>query len=577
MEKEMFSKIKHFYLGILFFSSFALIFVMNKGLDVTDESYYLLKITQPFEDIVSLVLFGELYQLFFFGDQSLFSIRLIGFALLNISALLLISRICRFFQIDKLAGYSLMLFALQVYYWSNLLLTPSYNLLSLSASLVVAGAMLQLVLDESKKPQALFVILLSFGLSVLYLAKPSSAALLAVIVTLLVCVFLKERGAIKIISSIGILSLSFTCIAILLIFESMTSYFESLRVTLKLSSALGGGHDLSSIGKSLYVDFLKLMSPLRFIPKNIFILPFFLLWSKWKTKVENHSARLIVFNLIYQVFVLFLIGNIINYIEILFYQLIILLFYFYKFSKEENKRRYYLLVGISFFTLIASRFGTNNSLFLQGQANSILMWAPIVVLAMTVFKNEKWIHFYFSALIIATSGLAYRSIQEPYRAVTPIWEHNNVLSTKKFDFALERNTFDWAKQLIDVAHSSGFQTGNFLIDMTGGSPGAVLLLDAKFLGIPWILGGYSGSDEYFKAALSYSACRDLSKAWLLISSNGSRKVDPKNLKHFGLNLEEDYLCVGDFLFDGHRKENQTICKPKDNLETKLVNCKKTNV
>lgn len=572
-EKTMPKGIRLFYMTILCFSTLILIFLMDKGLEITDESFYLLKITYPFEDVSKATMFGELYSLLFFRSGGILAIRGLGFILLNIAALFFLSRINRFFVIDKFILYSVGLFSLQTCYWGFLLITPSYNLLAVSSCLVTSGAMIHLLFEEKKDGSSTWVmLLLAVGLAVLYFAKATSAAFFAIFFVLFSLLFLKGKNSFKTIFFVGFSSFILTLIAIVAMFGSPMKYLSAVETSLQISSALGGGYDGLSLIRSLYRDLLVILSPNYFSVRNVFIFPLLILFFKWRGKIESQAEKVVVLNLLYQLTLLVFAKDKISYVEIIYYQFGILLFFLITTGKVEDKKNYLLLAGVSFGTFVASRFGTGNLLFLHGEGSTIFLWGAMIAIIAHVFKNEKLKHFYITCLVAVTLIFATRSILSPYRATSPMWEHRKVLQTKKFNFKLEPRTYVWANEMREQAYANGFQAGNYLLDLTGGSPGALLFLDAKFLGIAWILGGYPGSNQYFKASLSHTACKDFAKAWLLITADGERRIDLTSLHFFGLDVEHDYSCFGDFLFDGHRKETQKLCRPRSELEKKMSNC-----
>lgn len=572
-EKNMNKGIQFAYISYCCLATILLFFLLDKGLEITDESFYLLKITYPLSDIARTTLFGEFYSLFLFKTGGIFLLRLINFILLCTAAAFFFFRIGSLFEINKGILYSLGFFSLYSYYWSFFLTTPSYNSMTLSSCLMAAGGMLHILENKGEKISFRKMLILSGSLIALYFAKPTSAALLSLIVILFSFFFLRFKKSLEVVLVVGGLSFFLSLTIVTILFRSPLGYYEGVKASLHLSGVLGGGYDVQSLFKSLYRDISIIFEYEYFINKNLYIVPvFFILLTSWRKKFKILLDVLIIVNLLSQVIIYLTSKEKMPYMEILLYQFVIISFAVGFVETGMDKRNFYIFSLLSFLILIASRFGTNNMLLYNGEGSSVFLWLPIIVASFYFFKREVWRHVYLISLIVITSTLAFSSVSKPYRATSPIWKHKNVFVTEKFNFKLEDSTYVWGKKLRDEAYANGFNSGNFLLDLTGGSPGALLLLDAKFLGVAWILGGYPGSSDFFKESLRQVSCGDIAKAWLLITLDGERRIELKNLKHFGLDFAKDYSCFGDFLFDGHRKETQRLCKPKADLEKKMINC-----
>ena len=99
--------------------------------------------------------------------------------------------------------------------------------------------------------------------------------------------------------------------------------------------------------------------------------------------------------------------------------------------------------------------------------------------------------------------------------------------------------------------------------MTGGTPLANYILDANFMGTPWLIGGYEGSTKAFKFNADYVATKDLDNAWLLTTDNpDGRFIHPKELKNIGLNFPVDYIAVTNLTLPRRNNEQQTLWKPR---------------
>jgi hypothetical protein len=111
-----------------------------------------------------------------------------------------------------------------------------------------------------------------------------------------------------------------------------------------------------------------------------------------------------------------------------------------------------------------------------------------------------------------------------------------------------------------MAGNAGWEKGMALIDMTGGTPGASVILGSRVLGRPWLIGGYSNSREYVKTILSRMPRSMLKAAWVLEAPQGERSIPIAVLNELHLDFPGAYKKVGT-LKTGHRNEEQVLWRP----------------
>ena len=121
-------------------------------------------------------------------------------------------------------------------------------------------------------------------------------------------------------------------------------------------------------------------------------------------------------------------------------------------------------------------------------------------------------------------------------------------------------TANYINTLKRVALKSGWVHGTPLIDLTGGSPGATVILGGEIVGAPWLVGKYKGSNEFAKTVLEMVPKSKLQSAWVLTAPKGKRKISSEILLELGLDFPSDYIAVGKTK-TGHREEIQVPWKP----------------
>jgi hypothetical protein len=103
---------------------------------------------------------------------------------------------------------------------------------------------------------------------------------------------------------------------------------------------------------------------------------------------------------------------------------------------------------------------------------------------------------------------------------------------------LHEDTAREVSSLQEVAAREGFLAPTTLIDLTGESPGAAVVLGASAPGAPWLIGGYTGSDAYAARLLGRVSCDELAQAWLLSAPAGTRSLSTTVLDTFGATLDD---------------------------------------
>ena len=177
-----------------------------------------------------------------------------------------------------------------------------------------------------------------------------------------------------------------------------------------------------------------------------------------------------------------------------------------------------------------------------------------------MIKNMKIVvGILISLSVITVINNAYKN---PYRLNTSIKEQ-----TEKVDLLGGIKVDEQQKIYIDgILNSKRINLNTneniYLIDTTGATPGANVILGAKFFGQSWLLGGYIGSNEFAYRILSSISYDKLKNAWILTAPGGIRSLDLNLLSKLGLNFPEDYDKVTT-LFLKSRNEIQELWKPKE--------------
>lgn len=221
----------------------------QRGLDFTDEGFYLASIADPGAYSTTVSQFGFVYHpLFELLGSDIVRMRqaniLVTFGIAFLLAEVAVrglsaTRLQRAAMAAAFATASLMMF-------SHWLITPSYNSLALqSAMLTMAGVVC--VMDAEPIKAGWWLI--GVGGAVALLAKPTTAVALAVVVVL--CLVLTRKLAIRGAMGTVLISGGVLVVSALLIDGSISAFVDRIADDADLIAKLDGGH---SVGEAIRID-----------------------------------------------------------------------------------------------------------------------------------------------------------------------------------------------------------------------------------------------------------------------------------------------------------------------------------
>jgi len=242
----------------------------------------------------------------------------------------------------------------------------------------------------------------------------------------------------------------------------------------------------------------------------------------------------------------------------------------------KNKKKIFIkllsvipMIFILILGSIAYSFGTASQIIYAMSGSLIFVVASFVVFNFIFSKitNNRLIHV-LSGLIIAifVYQLIVNAYEHPYRLIDNIEEQNQKVSLLGTMY-VDTKTKQYITDLQKISNIHRIKDEEIsLIDMTGGSPGANVILGAGIFGTPWLLGAYKGSDKFVERILQpYIGTDKLKNAWILTTPKGARKLDLNILNKISLNFPNDYKIIGT-VRTAHRNELQEVWKPINTLK-----------
>ncbi|MDF3850052.1 hypothetical protein [Achromobacter denitrificans] len=169
------------------------------------------------------------------------------------------------------------------------------------------------------------------------------------------------------------------------------------------------------------------------------------------------------------------------------------------------------------------------------------------------------------------------TVLAPYRQMAPLVDQHAklVLSAGIRPLLVAEPVERYVSSLRDLAKNAGFVAGTPVIDLTGRFPGTVYALGGNAIGQPWMVGGYPGSQDLARVMLDTVPCKQIAEAWLLAEPDGIRPMPPGLLPELGIDLSRDYTLIGTVMSpkgEVATSYSQFLYKPTRELQAAVVAC-----
>lgn len=565
-----------------------------RGLDGTDEAFYIRWIANPTAYTFEITMFGDvLAPLWFLSGESLSNVRRIGHLILFGSAFwagwasapILYAPLFRTHGVNQhsndaqlkvihlclatVCGGLVLLGS--SYFW---LTTPNYNWLTVVVGLWVFASLAQLA---QRRLALLSLVILPLACSVLVFAKPTAAigfALVTALVILLISASNRERA----------LHLSFT-FTLGLLFTGLITYVIGVdRVKSFLEFTLRYAEVDSSGSRIIDAYLLDMVGVYRqWIAQPVFIV------------VSSVALVAISFSAPFQpdrrdiryaadVGIVLASGIVVAFSEFstparsLMSLSLLLLIAFAAGHFAKNKRSLpvldapFVIITLAVLLPFISAIGTRNAITVNasllaglGYFAAIACFVRLLALhdrnSAPMEKAEQTeadqtsktletasaplatlggfatIMLLFGGLY-ALSGTYLNSVTAPYRLLEPLWDQDIPITSadgKILAYVDETSRARW-QDLIGGAKVAGLEPGDPMIDLAG-LPGAGLMLGASSPGTPWLGGPVENRMLFLSEALKHT---DREKAYLLTAT--SKGVPDERLRSVGIDLT-DYIKV----------------------------------
>tara|TARA_B100000780_G_scaffold13059_1_gene8857 strand:+ start:680 stop:2410 length:1731 start_codon:yes stop_codon:yes gene_type:complete len=543
---------------ILFFQFLFIIFNLNKGLDFTDESFNLLRSLYPSYEIGKLTYFGFINNYFL----NIFDFNL---TLLKLFSIIFLSTLLLFFSLSfnhllKLTktgfNFSLISLALMsligvINFYSDWTLTPSYNFYNfLGIVLFLIGLNYLFIYEKfEKKFSFLMTYFTLFQLSFLICGVTKPSTFIILLFVLFISFLIIRRSYELFFKYIFILVTNIFFIYLILKFfdSSLNEYLVEFKLGSTFKAIQDPRYEIN------FILFGSLKQVLFYFYSNYFLfilVPIIFLLEKRFFKEYNYILSLYLF------IILILYKN-------FFIVLTLLSFYLFLFKFKNLFKDYFIniffpiiLIG----TYFAFSLGTNANFVLHlTKVDVIIAFIFIILFQLLNFRNNSFLKKDKIVLIFFLTIVTlkfFNGINNPMRLNATIFEQKNKIEIAPFTNSIfvDSKKYNFIVELREVFKKNGWQSGNYLIDWSGRTPGTNLILNAKYISRPWWLGGYVGSDNFAKAFLQKSDKQKIKDSWIIIGDwlpielNKSYGISVSVLEEFGVNLETEYTKVDEYTF-----------------------------
>lgn len=538
----------------------------TRGLDLIDESYYLVAISNPLKYNYTLSQFGLIYSYIFkasgYSISVLRSINITAtFALAWVLAWVALNntfqsqaggRLPRLVIAAALGTTSLAMLRL----W---LPTPSYNWLAFQALMLTAIGLL-LSRRELSLTTVFGWVLIALGGWLAFIAKPTSAAAAAFLSFFFLAA--TRRLSIGLVTVVALLFCSLLAATAQMLDGSFSGFVGRYSVGLERAGAYGMGHTLSAILRfdTLPLDWeaLKVMAIgcLAVIASASFITS-----ANRALRAASYIFCVACAGLTISL-VLGALGGPYNYglSQQLFLAAIglsagLFAFVYNRRGHQHPESTRYRKDAILLAALpLAFVSGTaNNYWFMAGLVGFFWVLAGALLIRTRFISENSMalvIPFVFGAQFI-TAGQILFGTANPYYQPGPLSsaDYRIDLGGRGGVLRVAPSTGMFIEAIRKTANEAGFQADTPVIDLTGRSPGVLYVMGASSTGQPWLIGnfpGMPGSNRVATEVLTAVPCSELARAWLLIEPKGPYSFPSSIISVFGADQSRDFSVAGSF-------------------------------
>ena len=539
----------------------------DNGFDLSDEAINVLPAMFPDHQSGQLTLFGYLTQfLWTLSGSSIPLFRILGMGIFSCWVLTAAARVVVYTRSTRLGSgksFPLFVFAAAIgsipfFYRDLYVLSPGYNWLVMIGLLAVQFGFFLLWAGRSAA-----AVTVSFGVGgfLAFAGKPTSGFAILILLFLTCMLMGAPRRSFGVLAR-GVLLAGVLCVACTLWLGG-----GIVETFYKFSFAMDYFR-LAETGHTLWNTFSLLLESLVITPWKVFLFTqkFTLAatlaaaiaaWRfKWRFRYSVacilvlSALELSLHDISYNTYNFYLVSS--------FIMTLLAAIFVFRFSEPATKfgvpaaaALVPLLFGV--FVAISHVFGTNN-----GPGGKLLL--PTVAIVLPLMLVGAWSEFRLrqrgivatlaAATVFSGGVLLHRSAADPVDVEGGISAQTEPVTFRNQSgvIKLDPARAAYARAMLQAAASEGWRDGTPLLNLTGHSPGANVILDAPFVALPMLLGRTDereADEAALRFVLRHTSAKVASAAWI-ITSNGKRRLDPRIVRWGGLQFPCSYRLVATF-------------------------------
>ena len=534
---------------------------IHYGIDFTDESFYLVWMSNPFIYPTSATQFGFIYHpLYIALGGDIASIRWANILLTFGLGWILIYSFLRYIAPDvsnrrlQLHAAAAGLATSSLVFLNTWLPTPSYNSLAFQALMLTATGLLWA--DRTVTPRSLFGwITIGVGGWLTLMAKPSTAALLAI--GILLCLLASRKFSLRLSLLAMATALGLLLLSAILIDGSIVGFARRLLLGIEAGKTLGGGHTAEHI---LRIDRLRLHTPAKLAILLVFVPSLLATCGAMSNKPKGMLLSWIPSIGFFLATALMVSGAIQRTLEIGQVEGILILgvsfsavfsgLLLVKASPLKSiPASHWVVAALFVVTPYMYAFGTNRNYWENGVwAGLFWLLAGLTLMGPVIRERSSWAILLPLALATqaTTAILVHTGLEHPQRQDQPLSLNDTVaeIRAQRSTLVLSKGYATYISQAKKLARDGGFLAETPMIDLSGQSPGILFALGAESIGQAWTIGGYPGSLNLTKAALDQVSCEKIATAWVLFEPDGPRRIPTEIMSSLGSTFPTGYAKVG---------------------------------
>ena len=519
------------------------VWMAPRGFEFTDESYYFLNYLYWREFVGVVSFFGAYFEWpFRLLGQNIAAIRIFGLLILLGSSAFFIRKVFSYIaqhengSIKVPLPYVVVGTATSMFYFGYLstLRAPSYNLLALCSMLLATGLLLNLLKPPTQTPKTGVMLLYGLTIGACGLGKPSTGVLLVFFHALFFAFANRNwqpRFLLKLIT-LSLVGVSFNFILLQWAHPQWLALIKEGAALFSYSEEVKLLDMVQKFGLEI----------IRIFPKLIGLLvgATLLIWltRRWGSV---HAA-------IPTLFVTSLIGSTAlglslmreGHMSMWMPLVVFTVFVLWGFEVSQRKgmrwtkadRVDLLLIGLLFALPFAFSFGTSMPLLGHSQKAAIFAVTAIPIRLYRIHQqgivSNPIVGLCLAILCLPTLVIQMKAaldVQYTYRQHSALGKQTIPyrLSTSN-TILVDSKTHDTLSAINKAALAAGYKPGQTVLDFTGDGPGLVFAIGGRPLGLPWLLGGYSGSEVWAVRMLEKLSAQDIQNAWILSSNDNPRAI-----------------------------------------------------